>query len=111
MKQMELNFLGEVEDPYREAALEWIETNPDAWNAMVQRGIDLLRVDAFVGMKALLEWARCEMPLRRVEGEMFAINNNLAPAMARIMLERHPEFDGRLRTRHAKQDELAGRYV
>ena len=59
-------------DPWYNRAVEWISLNRDAWDAMVARARALHAVGAFVGMKALIEWARCEIPIVRPEHEQFA---------------------------------------
>ena len=93
-------------DPWYNRAVEWIALNRDAWDAMVARARALHAVGAFVGMKALIEWARCEIPIVRPEREQFAINNSMSPAMGRIMVAEHPELEGVIKTRRASCDEI-----
>lgn len=56
------------------------------------------------GAKAIWERVRWETRIRekRSDAECFRLNNNYTPYMARLFIQRHPEFDGLFATRKVR---------
>jgi hypothetical protein len=57
-----------------------------------------------VGMKSLAEQVRWSSGLRTT-GEPWRINNSHVSFYSRLLLDRHPEWTGRIQTRRAQADE------
>jgi len=57
-----------------------------------------LRVRQVVGMKMLWEVLRWNVGIR-TNGDPYKLNNNFTSRYAREILRRHPEWDGRIKTR------------
>jgi hypothetical protein len=71
-----------------------LETLAEQWLARHER----------VGMKALVERLRWESGIR-TEGSVWKLNNSWPAFYSRLLLERRPEWAGRIQTRRAQADE------
>lgn len=47
-----------------------------------------------LGSRAIMERVRWEVYMKTRDGEGFKINNNFTSRYARLLVEKHPEFDG-----------------
>lgn len=54
------------------------------------------------GLKMLWEVLRWELGLRTRGDDGFRLNNNFTSRYARLLVERHPEWDGRIETRELR---------
>jgi hypothetical protein len=86
------------------AAFSFRRDQSRAYAAMANRALMLKALKKFVGTKALIEWARCELPISHGIND-FKIDNSLSPALARLMIRDYPELASALRTKQAACDQ------
>lgn len=70
--------------------IEWVQENPHALHYMERYAREAADSHTKFGINALLERVRWQ--LRCVDGKQYKCNNNYAPALARILVARNPEF-------------------
>ena len=71
-------------------ARSWIEANPSAWSRMISEVKAAVKAERRWAMRRILEEART-YDLVDSNGEPFRVNNNIEPALARILCEEMPE--------------------
>lgn len=86
-------------------AEEWTLDNPDAWGHMVR----LAEREAAADRKFSMRWLADEV--RKVDfvdrfGRPAVVNNNILPALARILVKRRPELARFMTLRRASVDSL-----
>ncbi|WP_288323442.1 hypothetical protein [uncultured Eggerthella sp.] len=82
----------------------WKDGNPDADTYITSRALQEARAGRRFGMKQLMEEAR-RKDFADTKGARTKINNTLSPALARILIEEHPEIRRFMETRHSVVDE------
>lgn len=86
------------------AARTWIACNTDAWAFMTSRALCEIRAKRRFGMKQLVEEAR-RKDFVDAYGGRTVIDNTISPALARILIEEHPEVQQFMETRRSVVDE------
>lgn len=74
------------------------DANPHVADALESLAGQWLARHKRVGMKALVERLRWESGIQ-TDGEIWRLNNNYTSLYARLLLDRHPEWAGRIETR------------
>ena len=90
-----------------ERALEWRRENPDAYRYMDHLATRESAAQRKVSARWLVEQAR-KKDFTNVYGNTTRINNNLTPAIARLIVLDHPETREWFEFRHAKADGIYG---
>lgn len=78
-------------------------SNPHVADALEALAAQWLARHERVGMKSLAERIRWESGIQTV-GEPWRINNSHVAFYSRLLLDRHPEWIGRIQTRRAQAD-------
>lgn len=86
---------------------DWMDANPDALRYIERRAIEEARAERRFSVRLLLEEARRRDFTDR-EGCGTRINNVIAPALARRLVDAHPEVRPFVRLRHSMVDEIEG---
>lgn len=86
------------------AARTWIACNTDAWAFMASRALCEVTAKRRFGMKQLVEEAR-RKDFADACGGRTVIDNTISPALARILIEEHPEVQRFMETRRSVVDE------
>ncbi len=68
----------------------WVESNTSAWEAMTHIALGRTKSKAKFGMQELVETIRRKSYTDR-HGMQTVINNSIVPALARILVDEHPE--------------------
>lgn len=97
---MDASFLSDAQIQ-RERAADWIRENPDAWDWIVGEAVKEARAERRFSPRYLAESLRSK-DFVSVDGSSSTINNNLTPALARILIEQHPEVKPWLELRKSK---------
>ena len=84
-------------------AVEWRDENPSAYAYMESLAVGEARARRKVSARWLVEQAR-KKDFTSVYGNTTRINNNLTPAIARLIALDHPETREWFEFRHAKAD-------
>lgn len=91
----------------REAAEAWLGENPDAWRLMLNFALSETAHERRFSLQHCAEKVR-SVDLVDVHGQPTRINNNLCAALARIMVERHPETAPYVVRRKSRSDAAFG---
>lgn len=81
----------------------WIADNPVAWNRMMQIARGYWLDGRRFSMEKLIQHARYDMATNGTS-QNFKVNNSTRSALARRMIEQHPEFDKLVERRKSKVD-------
>lgn len=84
-------------------AREWADRNPDAWGAMVAIATEHAAEGRRIGTQDLIERIRWH-DFTSTDGTRTRINNNLSPALARLLVAEHPEVAPYVHLRKSKFD-------
>ncbi|MEG1827733.1 MAG: hypothetical protein RR218_10795 [Gordonibacter sp.] len=79
----------------------WVDENPDRWAFMTSLALREVRACRKFGMKWLIEECR----RKDFTGSKMG-SNTIAPALARILIEDHPEARRFMVTKHSMVDEV-----
>lgn len=95
----------------RESAADWIRENHDAWAWIVGEALKEARAGRRFSPRYLAESLRAK-DFVSADGSTSTINNNLTPALARHLIEQHPEVAPWIELRKSKcgpafKDDLA----
>ncbi len=87
--------------PIGERARAWIEANPEAMTLMERYALVAKAAGRRVGARLLVERVRWELMVE-TRGSKFRINNNVAPYVARALIEKHPDLESVLELRELR---------
>lgn len=95
----------------RERAADWIRENPDAWAWIVGEAVKEARAERRFSPRYLAESLRSK-DFVSVDGKATSVSNNLTPALARHLIDQHPEVKPWIELRKSKcgpafEDDLA----
>lgn len=95
----------------RERAADWIRENPDAWAWIVGEALKEARAGRRFSPRYLAESLRSK-DFVSIDGSTSAVNNNITAALARHLIEQHPEVSPWIELRKSKcspafKDDLA----
>ena len=93
----------------RRDLMRWIGAHPAEWEAMEALASEEIAAALAMGRKPRVSVGYLVEETRRrgvsaSYGDMFAVNNNLRAAMARYLVELHPEWSGYIARRRSKAD-------
>ena len=98
----QLSFFDKGDKVMRDAQL-WIEKNPTAWTFMVATAQAKVKQGRRFGIKDLCEHVRWRMYADGLE-DGFKLNNNISPALARLILREVPEAQPYLKIKKSVVD-------
>lgn len=76
----------------------WAEVNPHVIDACEEQAAQWLARHRAVGVKAIFETLRWQSGVSE-RGTVWKLDNRWTSRIARVLLDRHPEWVGRIRTR------------
>ena len=85
-------------------ALQWEQDNPVAFESIRKYALQLLDAGCYVSSRYLLEHERVFGKVMRTHDD-YKINNNLIPAIGRLLILREPCLTRAIRLRLAKSDQ------
>lgn len=77
------------------------DANPHVADALESLAAQWLRRNPRVGVKALVERLRWESGIQ-TDGDPYRLNNSLVSRYARLLIERHPEWEDHIETRQLR---------
>lgn len=83
----------------------WTDENPSAWQAMNELALKDARSGRRVSGSGLVEYTG-KKEFTDIYGKPTVCNNNLAPALARLIAKEHPEVARHLETRTGVYEEV-----
>jgi hypothetical protein len=87
--------------PIGERARAWIDANPEAMSLIERFALQAKHAGRRIGARLLIERVRWELMVE-TRGSKFRVNNNVAPYVARALIEKHPGLDAVLEIRELR---------
>lgn len=87
----------------RERAVEWIRCNPDAWACMVAAALAEAKAERRFSVRYLTAQVRAKS-FTDAQGRTSAVNNDITPALARLLVEQCPSVAPYVELRRARCD-------